>query len=236
MVLAADDPRDLHQHVVHRGREVVGGRAVGARHHEVLDLGMVEGDRSADHVVDHGLAGQWNGEPPYRGAPLGLEGRDLLGCVVAAATDHRRLLVGPGLGTHGIELLGRLPGGVHRAGVLQRVDAVAVDGLALALAEGALVPVEAHPPEHPQDLGLALGRGALAVGVLHAEDERSTRVSGRKPVEQRGARAADMQRSGRAGREAHAQRSVISGIHVVHGRQDSRRQGSPVRIRIGWTT
>ncbi len=236
VVLAADDARDLHQHVVHRGGQVVRGRAVGAGHHEVLDLRVVEGDRSAHHVVDDGLAGKRDGEAPHRGAPLGLERRDLLGRVIAPATHHGCPLVGTGIGAHGVKLLGGLPGGVHRARRLQLVDAVAVDALALALAERALVPVEAHPPEHAKDLGLALGRGALAVGVLHAQDERATRVSGRKPVEQRGARTANMQRSGRAGREANTQRAVISGIHVVHGRQDSRRPGSPVRRSIGWTT
>ena len=236
VVLSADHAGDAHDHVVHGGGQVVRGRPVAARHHEVLDLRVVEGDLTTDHVVDDGRARQRHGEAPHRRAPLGLERGDLLRGVVAPAAHHRRPLVGAGLGAHGIELFGGLPRRVHGARFLQPVDALAVDIIPLALAERALVPVEAHPREHAQDLGLALGRGALAVGVLQPQDERTPGVAGLEPVEERGARAPHVERSGRAGRKSHAQRAVIGGIHVMHGRQDSRSRRPPRCVRIGWSS
>ena len=236
VVLATDHAGDAHEHVVHGGGQVVRRRPVAARHHEVLDLRVVEGDLTTDHVVDHGLARQRHGEAPYGCPALGLEGGDLLGRVVTPSAHHRRPLVGAGLGAHGVELLGGLPRGVHRARLLQPVDALAVDVVALALAERALVPVEAHPCEHTENLGLALGRGALAVGVLQAQDELSAVMAGREPVEQRGARAAHVERSGRARREAHAERAVRGGGGIRHARQDSRSPRPPRCVRIGWSS
>ncbi len=50
------------------------------------------------------------------------------------------------------------------------------------------------------------GSRALAVGVLDAQHELPAGVTGEQPVEQRGARAADVQCPGRRGGEAHAHR------------------------------
>ncbi len=174
---------------------------------------MVKGDRAADHVLDDRLARQWNRKAPHGRAALGLEPRDVLVAPVAATPHHRRLLVGVRLGTHGVQFLGALPRRVHHPRSLQTVNGLAVDVAALALAERALVPVEPHPLHHTQDLGLALGSRPLAVGVLEAQDERASGVTGRQPVEQRGARASHMQRSSRARREANAQ----GGGHVFGG-------------------
>jgi len=64
------------------------------------------------------------------------------------------------------------------------------------LVDGLAIPVEPQPFEAAQDRGDGLGRGALAVGVLDAQQERAARVTGEKPVEQGRSRAADMQESG----------------------------------------
>ena len=61
---------------------------------------------------------------------------------------------------------------------------------------GPLVPVEAQPAEALEDAGHHVGRRALDVGVLDAQDERAAGAAGVQPVEERGARAADVQVAG----------------------------------------
>ena len=64
------------------------------------------------------------------------------------------------------------------------------------------VPIEAEPAHAVEDrLDRRLG-GAGAVGVLDAEQELATVMAGEEPVEQGGARAADMEEAGRRRREA----------------------------------
>ena len=70
--------------------------------------------------------------------------------------------------------------------------------------ERAFVPVEAEPAQAVEDdvhgfLGIARG-----VGVLDAQDERAAGVAGVKPVEQGGARAADVQVAGGRGGKTNA--------------------------------
>ncbi len=93
VVFATDHVGDAHLHVVDRRGQVVGRRPVGAGDHEVLDRAVLEGHRAADVVVDHGLAGNVDGESPRRRPPLGLEPGDLRGGPVAPATNHGRALV-----------------------------------------------------------------------------------------------------------------------------------------------
>ena len=58
VVLAADDVRDLHQRVVDGGGELVGGRAVRAQDHEVLDRADRDADVAAGRVVDDDVLGR----------------------------------------------------------------------------------------------------------------------------------------------------------------------------------
>src|SRR5207244_652196 len=72
---------------------------------------------------------------------------------------------------------------------------------ALHLEERALVPVEAEPAHALEDrVHRGFGR-ALEVGILDAQDELAAVAPRVGPAEERGARAADVQGSGRAGRE-----------------------------------
>ena len=64
------------------------------------------------------------------------------------------------------------------------------------------VPVQAEPPQRVEDDLDVLGRVALGVGVLDAQQHLAAGVAGLEPVEQRGARATDVERAGRRGREA----------------------------------
>ena len=92
---------------------------------------------------------------------------------------------------------------------------------AAELADRLAVPVEAEPVEAVED-GVDRGLGRpLAVGVLDAQEERPAEAPGVEPVEQSRARAADVQKSGRGGREA--------GDDVGHGRRNSRKRESDSR-------
>ena len=68
----------------------------------------------------------------------------------------------------------------------------------------ALVPVEAEPAQPVEDAGDHVGRRALDVGVFDAQDERAAVAPRVEPVEERRAGAADVQVTGRRGREADA--------------------------------
>ena len=58
VIIATDDVRDAHVEVIDHHAEVVGRRAVGARDDEVIELGVLERDRSVHQVLDHDRAVQ----------------------------------------------------------------------------------------------------------------------------------------------------------------------------------
>ena len=70
------------------------------------------------------------------------------------------------------------------------------------LEHGVAVPVEPEPAHAVEDrVDRRLGR-AGAIGILDAQQELAAVMAREQPVEQRGARAADMEEAGRRGREA----------------------------------
>src|SRR5712692_4469150 len=71
-----------------------------------------------------------------------------------------------------------------------------------------LVPVEAEPPQVAENRGLGLDRRPLDVGVLDAKDERRVRASREQPVEERGARVADVDLASRAGRKSQSHETL----------------------------
>src|SRR5262249_23236642 len=73
---------------------------------------------------------------------------------------------------------------------------------ALALKHRALVPVELEPDERVEDLLHVLAGRPLAVGVLDAQQELALPVARQQPVEQRRARAPDVERPRWRWREA----------------------------------
>ena len=100
----------------------------------------------------------------------------------------------------GLELLRRAETIVGVAAVEQPLGVLGIEGEALRLAVGpavaagvhALVPRQAEPPQVVLDRRFRGRRRSLAVGVLDAQDERAAVVAGQQPVEQRGARVADV--------------------------------------------
>ena len=73
---------------------------------------------------------------------------------------------------------------------------------ALELADRLAVPIEPEPFEPVENRLDRRLRRPFAVGVLDAQQELAAEALGVEPVEQRRARAADMQEAGRRGREA----------------------------------
>ena len=70
------------------------------------------------------------------------------------------------------------------------------------LIDGLAVPVELEPAQPVEDGEDGAFRGPRPVRVLDAEQHRSTLGLGIEPIEQRRARAADMQKAGGRGRKA----------------------------------
>src|SRR5262249_51886814 len=69
---------------------------------------------------------------------------------------------------------------------------------------GSLIPLEPQPAQVLEDAVLRLFRRSFGVGVLDAQDECTVVAAREEPVEERRARVPDVQRTGRARREAYS--------------------------------
>ena len=219
VVVAADDVRDAHGGVVHHGGEVVGGRAVRADDHEVVELLGVKHHVSVHGVVDVDVAAVLGHLDAQHVGLAGVHARTGLGGVDVTATALVALegvLAGTGRLAVGLELLRRAEAGVGAALGEQALGGGMVDVETLHLLVGAeraadvgtLVPVEPEPLHGAKDyLGVLLG-GAGRVGVVDSQDEGAVVRAGEGPVVDRGARAADVQLARGRGREADADGTV----------------------------
>jgi len=88
------------------------------------------------------------------------------------------------------------------AGVEELLNVLAVDREPPGLVIGALIPVDTEPRERLEDGVHILLPGAFDVGVLEAQHETAFHASRVEPVEDRRARAAQVQVAGRARWEA----------------------------------
>ena len=201
VVRAAHDMRDAGVVVVDHDGEVVDRRAVGARDHEVVLQDVLERALAADDVVDDRRA--LVGHPQAHGAlalVLAAEAAVAVGLLEGLDLARGR----PSCGT---------PARSRAAAGRPRRGASAFVGLV----DRALVPVDPEPLEAVEDQLDVLGRRALAVGVLDAQDELAARAPGQEPVVQCRPRVADVQRAGRRWRKAHAHDShhpMLIGAHV----------------------
>ena len=149
-------------------------------------------------------------------SPAADAARDLVGGQrAAAAAVLRRQARGQRRLPLGLELLGRAEAVVRAAAprpASLRDRRVAIEPLGLpvravrAADVGPFVPVEAQPSQVVEDAVLGFARRSLRVGVLDAQHERAAVAARQQPVEQRRARVADVQMSGRTRREADAHR------------------------------
>ena len=176
-------------------------------HADYLVLGHLEADDPLVAAVDAradllGRQGQRGGEFLAHGVVVGEGFAARLGFVA-----------------QGVELLGRVEGVVGPARLDELQSVLEVDLAPLALAVGgvgaadtdAFVDLDAAPAERLQDILLGSGDEALRVGILDAEDHRAPVLPGEEVVVEGRADAANVQRSGGAGCEAHPNGS----FHIV---------------------
>src|SRR5215212_8994518 len=228
VVVAPDDVAYLHLRVVVGGGEVVGGSIRRLHKDEVFEVGVLEGDGAADHVLHHRL-------PLARG--LETDGVRLASLysfsrhfgvhltVLAAGVDRLPPLGPRPLAKFG-QLLGRREVVVGGAGVEEFPCGFAVEVEALGLPVGgmgaaglgALVPVQADPTQRAFQLLDRLLRRSLQVRVLYAQHERAAVLAREEPVEERRAHPADVQSPRRARRVPDPDPSVV--VHrpnLTHG-------------------
>src|SRR4030095_278591 len=201
MIVAADDVGDPHRDVVDDDAEIVRGRSVRADQDPVVELAVLERDRTVDEIVHD--SGPFDGYPQAQGAGVETPVATAPGVAECLAPLLRgRALAG--------QELGRTIAVVGASGSKQPLGVLAVGrealGLAIARRRRSLVPVETEPPERVDDgHDVLLGR-ARAVRVLDAEDEGAAVVAREEPVEERGAGASDVEMPRRARGESYADR------------------------------
>ncbi len=195
MVVSPDHVGHAHVVIVDDDGQHVGRRAVRAHQDQVVHGLGRPGDRALHLVLD--------GDRAFARC-LQANGIFTVGMIRAVAprrAEQRRFLLGPCLLAEGVDLLpGReaLVGGTcfqH----LTRDFCVPLD--TAELADGFTVPVQAQPLQPFEDRLGRLGRRTPAVRILDSQDELAAVMPGEQPVEQRRARAADVQVAGRRWRE-----------------------------------
>ena len=198
MVVAADDVGDAHVMVVDDDGEHVGRRSVGAQQDEVVELLVGEGHAALDAVLDHRLAVGRSLEADRR-----LDAGRGLGRVAVAPAPviARGQVVGALLLAHRGELFLGGVAAIGKAGGDKLFRRLPVAGGAAELRDRLAFPVEAEPGQAVKNGGdRSVGR-TLAIRVLDAQQHLAAEAPGIEPVEERSARAADMQEAGRRGSE-----------------------------------
>ncbi len=193
-LLAADDVGDAHEVIVDHVRQVVGRKPIGFDQHLIVDLGIGDGDGSAQAVVEHRLALVGHRQAHHVGLAGGSP-RLRRGRIQSATTPIISQVSFLGrhlLAAQGVETLARAKATVGRTGLEQARHVLGVDGQALGLAigpefaahVGAFVPLEAEPAQGAKD-GLLAARGrARAVGVLDPQHEGASVAAREGQVEQ----------------------------------------------------
>jgi len=190
--------RDTHIPVVHHHTEVVGGIAVRALDDQVVELGVLEDGAAVHQIIDHHLARQRIPEADRRRH----SGRRRSRAVTPAAVVARLLLACDLPFAQRVQLLLGAVAAVCESCVEQLLDHRAIPLVALRLEIRTFVLVEPEPAHAIQDHAHRFISGALAVGVLHAQDELAAMAAGIEPGEQCSAHASDVEQAGGTGREA----------------------------------
>ena len=190
VVVAADDMGDAHVMVVDHDGEIVGRRAVAAQDHEVVEI-LVGKDHAALHaVLDHRLAVARRLEANRR-----LDPRRRLGRIAMppGAVISRRAALGASALAHGLKLFRARVAAIGIALRKQLLGNLAMAFRARELIDGLAIPVELEPAQAIENGEDRAFGGARLVGILDAQQHLAAGVLGIEPIEQRRARAADMQ-------------------------------------------
>src|SRR5262245_3260666 len=173
---------------------------VGAKHYKILDLFAIALLQTEDGVIERGLPflGRFEADDERFAAP----GARVRFLPREVKEWIRYLPLARGLGGHLFD--GRVVALFLRSEVAigptffeQFVGRRRVLLGVIGLEVWPLVVIEAQPLQTFEDSPNHLFTGALDVGVFDAEDEFAAGLAGEQPVEQRGARPADVQISGR---------------------------------------
>ncbi len=199
VVIAADDMRHAHVVVVDDDGEHISRSAIRTKQDEIIEVLVLPNHAPLHLVLDHCLASQRSLEPEHRLDP----GRGF-GWVAIAPTAVIELgtALAARLLAHLHEFLWRGVAKIGTARVKQRASDLAVALGVRKLVDGGAIPIEPEPGEPVEDrVDRGLG-GSFSVGVLDPQQHFSAAPAGVEPVEQRGARAPDMQEAGGRGSKA----------------------------------
>ena len=213
-LLAAKDVGDAHRPVVHDAGEVVGGEAVGLEEHEVVHQAILERHAAANQVVEDSRAFEGHGEPHHRGsrivrALLAAAAPVVAATVLADCFEPRRGAGAP---------VGRAALDQHAGGAVVVVETLGLVVWRVGTADvGALVPLDAQPPQRLEHLVDGALDEASLVGVLDPDDEGAAAPAGEEPVVDRRAHHADV----RAARGTRGEPYANVVIHAVDSLQAS---------------
>ena len=198
MVVAADDVRHVHVVIVDDDRMHVGGRSIGAQQHHVVELLVGDAHRALHEVLDNGFAGcrrfQANDGLMPGGASLGSPHASGL-----VADRFARRLLRPCACAQALRVSRRrsrrgswppFPWRPRHAGPCARTD------------RRSRRPNRSRRARPSKIALMASGVERCAVGVLDAQPEGAADMARIEPVEQCGARIADVEEAGGRGREA----------------------------------
>ena len=197
MVIATNDVRDAHVHVINNDAEVVGRRAVRAADDQVIQLFVLERHGAVNQVVHHHRSIERIAETHDR-----VDSRARLRLLTANARIARLLFARDLLLAHGLELLLRAVAVIRRARVEHAADDFPVAVEALRLVVRALVGIQVEPGHALENHPHGLIRGPFAVGVLDPQDELAAHAACVQPAEESRPDASHMKHAGRAGCES----------------------------------
>ena len=201
MVVAANNVGDLHRDVVDDHAKIVGRRAVRAGDDQVVELAVIKNDVALNQILDHGGALARRAEAHGIRFVLRQRDDDAFGRTAGAVIGGLAFFFLRQL-SFGVELRRRADARVGVAAREQFPHFVLVERKTLGLIKRTFVVAELEPLHRVKNGLNRFRRGALAVGVFDAKNKFAAVMTGKQKIEQRRARAADMQITGGAGSEA----------------------------------
>jgi hypothetical protein len=208
MIVAANDVGDAHVMVVNHHRQHIGGRAVGAQQDHVVQLCILDDDAALHRILDHGFACLWGLDADHIGRAFG---RFLRRAIAPAAIIAHRLLGCPLLFAQRGQFLGRGIAFIRMATVEQLLRDLRMARCAGELEHRFFVSAQPKPVQTVENRGDCFVRRAGAVGILDPQQEAAAMVAREQPVEERRARATDVQEASRRRREPRNDLLLISG-------------------------
>ena len=221
VVVPANDMGNVHVQVIDDDAEVVGRHPIGTRNHEIVELAVVERDRSANEVVEHDLAIERILEADHR-LDIGRWRID----AAAASSVVAWLVPACSLGCpHRIELVPTAVAAVRLVLSQKTLDMFLVERQSVRLKVRPFIGNEIEPAKSLHDRVDRRRCRSLAVGILDTEHEGAAAGTREQPAEQGRPGAADVQEPGRARSEPGAN---IHALHLI-----SRRPARPAMRRRG---